>query len=127
MNVERYYANRLAKEEGRSRAQTNTRQITLLETAFKNDMYPTTARTIALVHETGLKKTQVGAWFAYRREKLEREGEALFTSYPSVEESISTNGSTALAMWRKYKKDPEGYYQEMLGEVRGSGHTADED
>lgn len=82
-------------------------------------MYPTTARTIILVHETGLKKTQVSAWFSYQRDKIERDGGELFSSNFSYE-GIQSSGVIALPMWRKYKKDPEGYYQEMLEEVWGT-------
>lgn len=123
MNGDRYYANRLAKEEGRPRAQTKTpEQIRLLEEAFAEDMYPTTARSIVLVHETGLKKTQVSAWFGYQRDKIERDGGELFSSNFSHDEGIQTSGVTALPMWRKYNRDPEGYYQEMLAEVSGTSY-----
>lgn len=89
-------------------------------------MYPTTARFIVLVHETDLKKTQVSAWFAYQRDKIEREGGDLFSSNFSGDGiEASARGNAASPMWRKYKKDPEGYYQEMLEEV-GRGMASED-
>lgn len=81
-------------------------------------MYPTTARSIVLVHETGLKKSQVASWFSYQRDKIERDGGQIVSSNFPDEESLRMAGPTALPMWRKYNRDPEGYYQEMLEEVR---------
>lgn len=82
-------------------------------------MYPTTARMIIVVHETGLTKSQVGNWFQYQREKIEKEGGELLSYNCLDEETLATSGVRALKMWRNYKKDPEGYYQELLEEVKG--------
>jgi hypothetical protein len=111
--LHRYYANRVAREEGRPRAVRKTpEQLERLRESWEDDPYPTVGETIILVHSTGLEPKQVKAWFDNERKKADKRGETMFTR------NEPTDMNDAARMWRAYKKDPEGYVKALTsGEI----------
>ncbi|KAF9044741.1 hypothetical protein BDZ89DRAFT_1058838 [Hymenopellis radicata] len=105
--VGRWYSARLKALAGEPRLKHKTpEQLAILEASFYEEIYPDVPETIRVMEITGLKRSQVAAWFCRQRKKLEEEDPDLFYSYTDNTGGLSPQevALRAKAQWSEYKR-----------------------
>lgn len=110
----RYYANRFAAENGRSRAQRKTpEQVALLNKLFrKAGARPYTGEQIAVAFLTGLELKQVKTWFENERKKyLQNDPYGECDFWPQVPPQDPT---ASRLMVLEYDRDRQAYARQLV-------------
>jgi hypothetical protein len=81
-----------------------------LNKVFDRNAWPTTGDRILLVHDTGLSKQEVQAWFEMQRKGMERDGLRMRGGKRMRETTIGEMSKLGSRMWRAYRKDSEGMW-----------------